>query len=208
MDLRDAQWILPRSNAPALALFETQFRRMKVKPPEPSVETADLAAIRGLPFDTDMIAALSAHHLQLDIQSGQLAILDVKLPNTRRDIGLTTCSTGSPSPAARALIDAIRLRYRRGAKIPKPMATRERDGGRFHVDQAVTRDGAMKNAHSLYYGYRFPPADITQPPGEYISGETERLAFPLENSLGNQRVIDQILAGSAATETSPVRQSS
>jgi LysR family transcriptional regulator of gallate degradation len=109
MDLRDAQWILPRSNAPALALFEKQFRRMKVKPPVPTVETADLAVIRGLLFDTDMIAALSAHQLQLEIQSGQLAILDVKLHNTRRDIGLTMRSTGSPSPAARALIDAIRV---------------------------------------------------------------------------------------------------
>jgi LysR family transcriptional regulator of gallate degradation len=109
MDLRDAQWILPRSNAPALGLFEKQFRRMKVKPPVPTVETADLAVIRGLLFDTDMIAALSAHQLQQEIQSGQLAILDVKLHNTRRDIGLTMRSTGSPSPAARALIDAIRV---------------------------------------------------------------------------------------------------
>ncbi|WP_144141319.1 LysR family transcriptional regulator [Paraburkholderia sp. BCC1884] len=108
-DLRDAQWILPRSNAPARALFETQFRRTKVKPPMPTVETADLAVIRGLLLNTDMIAALSAQQLHYEVQSGQLAVLDVPLHNTRREIGLTVRAAGTPSPAARALIDAIRL---------------------------------------------------------------------------------------------------
>ncbi|MEM5297597.1 LysR family transcriptional regulator [Burkholderia sp. JPY481] len=109
MGLRDAQWILPRSNAPARALFETQFKRMKVKPPLPTVETADLAVIRGLLLGTDMAAALSAQQLHHEIQSGQLVALDVPLHNTRREIGLTMRAAGTPSPAARALIDAIRL---------------------------------------------------------------------------------------------------
>ena len=109
MDLRDAQWVMPRSNAPARALFEAQFKRMKVKPPMPTVETADLAMIRGLLVGSDMIAALSAQQLHYEVQSGQLAVLDVQLHNTRRDIGLTMRAAGTPSPAARALIDAIRL---------------------------------------------------------------------------------------------------
>ncbi|MGF6770371.1 LysR family transcriptional regulator of gallate degradation [Paraburkholderia sp. GAS199] len=108
-DLRDAQWILPRSHAPARALFEAQFKRMKVKPPQPTVETADLAVIRGLLLGTDMVAALSAQQLHYEVESGQLAVLDVALHNTRRDIGLTVRAVGTPSPAARALIDAIRL---------------------------------------------------------------------------------------------------
>ncbi|RDK00859.1 LysR family transcriptional regulator [Paraburkholderia lacunae] len=109
IDMRNAQWILPRSNAPARALFEAQFKRMKVKPPMPTVETADLAVIRGLLLGTDMVAALSAQQLHYEVQSGQLQVLDVKLRNTRRDIGLTMRAAGTPSPAARALIDAIRL---------------------------------------------------------------------------------------------------
>ncbi|CAE6719440.1 HTH-type transcriptional regulator HdfR [Paraburkholderia domus] len=109
MDLRDAQWVLPRSNAPARALFEAQFKRMKVKPPMPTVETADLAVIRGLLVGTDMVAALSAQQLHYEVQSAQLAVLGVQLHNTRRDIGLTVRAAGTPSPAARALIDAIRL---------------------------------------------------------------------------------------------------
>jgi len=108
-DLRNAQWILPRSQAPARGLFEAQFRRAKLKPPMPTVETADLAIIRGLLSGTDMVAALSAQQLYYECESGQLTALDIALHNTRRDIGLTVRAEGTPSPAARALIDAIRL---------------------------------------------------------------------------------------------------
>jgi LysR family transcriptional regulator of gallate degradation len=108
-DLREAKWILPRSNAPARGLFEAQFRRVKLKPPMPTVETADLAVIRGLLSKTDMLAALSAQQLYYERESGQLTVLDVALHNTRREIGLIVRDEGSPSPAARALIDMIRL---------------------------------------------------------------------------------------------------
>lgn len=56
-----------------------------------------------------MAAALSAQQLHHEIRSGQLVVLDVPLHNTRREIGLTMRAAGTPSPAARALIDAIRL---------------------------------------------------------------------------------------------------
>ena len=108
-DLRAAQWILPRSHAPARSLFESQFKRVKLKPPMPTVETADLAVIRGLLSQTDMLAALSAQQLFYECESGQLKVLDIELHNTQREIGLTLRAEGTPSPAARALIDAIRL---------------------------------------------------------------------------------------------------
>ncbi|PVX84802.1 LysR family transcriptional regulator [Paraburkholderia unamae] len=108
-DLRDAQWILSRTHSPSRGLLEAQFRRVKLRPPMPTVETADLAVIRGLLLGTDMITSLSAQQLHYEIESGQLAVLDVPLQHTRRDIGLTLRAQGSPSPAARALIDAIRL---------------------------------------------------------------------------------------------------
>jgi LysR family transcriptional regulator of gallate degradation len=108
-DLRHVQWIVPRIHAPARGLFESQFRRVKLKPPMPTVETADLAVIRGLLLHTDMVTALSAQQLHYECESGQLVVLDVPLHNTQRDIGLTVRAEGTPSPAARALIDAIRL---------------------------------------------------------------------------------------------------
>ncbi|MFM0137459.1 LysR family transcriptional regulator [Caballeronia grimmiae] len=108
-ELISAQWVLPRSHAPARGMFESQFRRLKLKPPMPTVETADLAVIRGLLAHTDMLAAVSAQQLHYECEAGQLVVLDIAMQNTRRDIGLTVRAGSTPSPAARALIDAIRL---------------------------------------------------------------------------------------------------
>jgi LysR family transcriptional regulator of gallate degradation len=58
---------------------------------------------------TDMLAAVSAQQLHYECESGQLVVMDIPLHNTRREIGLTMRAGGTPSPAARALIDAIRL---------------------------------------------------------------------------------------------------
>ncbi|MDR5740633.1 MULTISPECIES: LysR family transcriptional regulator [unclassified Caballeronia] len=108
-ELSSAQWVLPRSHAPARGMFEAQFKRLKLKPPMPTVETADLAVIRGLLAHTDMLAAVSAQQLHYECEAGQLVVLDIAMQNTRRDIGLTVRAGSTPSPAARALIDAIRL---------------------------------------------------------------------------------------------------
>jgi LysR family transcriptional regulator of gallate degradation len=108
-DLADTQWILPRSHAPARGLFESHFKRMRLKPPMPSVETADLAIIRGVLLHTDMLAVLSAQQLYYECESDQLVVLDITMQNTSRDIGLIVRAGGTPSPAARVLIDAIRL---------------------------------------------------------------------------------------------------
>ena len=60
-------------------------------------------------MQSDMLAALSAQQLFYECESGQLAVLDIEMQNTQRDIGLIVRAGGTPSPAARALIDAIRL---------------------------------------------------------------------------------------------------
>ncbi|WP_248324308.1 MULTISPECIES: LysR family transcriptional regulator [unclassified Caballeronia] len=108
-ELSAAQWVLPRSHAPARGMFEAQFKRLRLKPPMPTVETADLAVIRGLLTHTDMLAVVSAQQLFYECESRQLVVLDIAMQNTRRDIGLTLRAGSTPSPAARALIDAIRL---------------------------------------------------------------------------------------------------
>ncbi|WP_322044649.1 LysR family transcriptional regulator [Paraburkholderia sp. J67] len=127
-DLRNAQWIVSRLNSPARGLFEAQFKRLKLKPPTPTVETADLAVIRGLLMGTDMVAALSAQQLHYEIAAGELVVLDVPLHNTRREIGLTTRADSAPSPGARALIDAIRLAVAEAA--PAVRVVEGRLGGR------------------------------------------------------------------------------
>ena len=54
----------------------------------PSVETADLAIIRGVLLQYDMLAAVSGQQLYYERESAQLVALDIAMQNTRRDIGL------------------------------------------------------------------------------------------------------------------------
>jgi LysR family transcriptional regulator of gallate degradation len=107
-DLVDAQWIMPRSHSPSRGLLEALFRRKKINPPQPTVETADLAVIRGLLLHTDMVAILSTQQLHYECASGQLTVLDIPMQGTGRAIGLARRAGSTPSPAARALIGAIR----------------------------------------------------------------------------------------------------
>ncbi|MGI4859390.1 MAG: LysR family transcriptional regulator [Janthinobacterium lividum] len=128
-DVREAQWILPRSHAPARALFESQFQRAKLKAPAPVLETADLAIIRGLLLKTDMLAALSAQQLFYECRSGQLAVLDLVLQGTRRDVGLTVPIHGAQSPAARSLIEMIRASIAEVVSTTQtPLGPHERSG--------------------------------------------------------------------------------
>ncbi len=83
-DLRAAQWILPRSHAPARSLFESQFRRQsKLKPPMPTVETADLAVIRGFAVAHGHAGGAVAQQLYYECESGQLTVLDCRSCITR-----------------------------------------------------------------------------------------------------------------------------
>nr|WP_249680181.1 LysR family transcriptional regulator [Pseudomonas sp. PIA16] len=107
-DLADARWVLSRAGSPARALLQRQFDDWGVAAPIPVVESADLAIIRGLLLGSDMIAAVSAHQLSHELDSGQLQQLALALPITTRPIGLIYRSAGLHSPAAQALLEAIR----------------------------------------------------------------------------------------------------
>ena len=76
--------------------------------PVPAVETGDLAVLRGLLLESDMVTAISAHQLRYEIRDGSLAVLAFPLEQTRRDIGLTQRIGCFPSPGARALMEEIR----------------------------------------------------------------------------------------------------
>lgn len=106
--LSRADWVLPRRHTPARAILDRLFVRLGLDPPVPAVETGDLATVRGLLLRTDMVAVLSAQQVHYELRAGQLAVLDVALAGTDRQIGLTLRAAGEPSPAAQKLIDAIR----------------------------------------------------------------------------------------------------
>jgi LysR family transcriptional regulator of gallate degradation len=107
-DLSSASWVLPRADTPARLLLEAHFAHLGRKPPEPVVETGDMAIIRGLLMRSHMLAIVSEHQLEYEIASGELQRLDLQLQDTHRAIGLIYRTNGLHSPAAEALMEKIR----------------------------------------------------------------------------------------------------
>jgi len=107
-DLREAQWVLPRSGTPARFLLNASFQAMGIPAPDPVVETGDLALVRGLLMQSDMLAAVSAHQLEVELALGELVVLPIALPDTERAIGLTMRTGCLHSPAAKALLSCLR----------------------------------------------------------------------------------------------------
>ncbi|MGK3114841.1 LysR family transcriptional regulator [Candidatus Pantoea formicae] len=101
------QWILPRENSPARQLLDRAFQRLGMAPPTPVVESGDLAIIRGLLLNSDMVAAVSSHQLAYELRAGILKPLSFALPDTHRAIGLTLRQGALHSPATLALIASI-----------------------------------------------------------------------------------------------------
>ena len=105
--LRRATWVLSRHGSPSRELLEHFFSDARQRPPVPAVETGDLAVVRGLLLESDMLTALSPHQLRHEIRDGSLVVLDFPLAATGREIGLTQRAGALPSPGARALMAAV-----------------------------------------------------------------------------------------------------
>jgi LysR family transcriptional regulator of gallate degradation len=106
-DLFRYPWVLSRASSPLRGQLNEFFRRKGHPPLAPSVETADLALLRGLLLHSDMLTALSVHQLHYEFESGGLAALDFPLDGMRREIGVTLRSGAQLSPGARALLDEV-----------------------------------------------------------------------------------------------------
>ncbi|MGY5956501.1 LysR family transcriptional regulator [Kosakonia sp. BK9b] len=106
-ELAHTQWILPRDNTPARHLLDRAFHALGMLPPQPVVESGDLAIVRGLLLNSDMVAAVSSHQLDYELCTGAITPLRFTLPDTRREIGLTFRQGALHSPAAKALLRCI-----------------------------------------------------------------------------------------------------
>lgn len=124
--LRRATWVLPRHGAPSRELFERVFARARQPSPVPAVETGDLAVLRGLLLESDMLTAISAHQLRHEIRERSLVVLDVALDDTRREIGLSQRDGAFPSPGAKALMDEIRSVVAGAPEFREPRLTASR----------------------------------------------------------------------------------
>jgi LysR family transcriptional regulator of gallate degradation len=107
-DLVAARWILPRSGSPARQLLDAFFTHIGITAPNPVIETADLAILRGVLLRSDMLAAVSAHQLEYEMVSGDLVQLPLSLSHTTRPIGFISRAGALQPPGAQALMDKIR----------------------------------------------------------------------------------------------------
>src|SRR5699024_2224147 len=102
-----------RQGSPTRELLSHSFRQMDLAPPMPLVETGDLALLRGLLLNTDLITAISLQQLRYEIDNGSLAALDFALDYTQRDIGFTFRRNSIASPTARLMCNEIRRQCER-----------------------------------------------------------------------------------------------
>ncbi|MEX2495486.1 MAG: LysR substrate-binding domain-containing protein [Woeseia sp.] len=111
-DILNYGWVLPLRSTPARQLFDRFLARRGDEEPAQVVETSSLSTTRGLLLESDRLALLSTHQVQLDLSAGLLVTLPIKLEETFRPIGITTRSGSTPSPAARVFIEALRAQTR------------------------------------------------------------------------------------------------
>ena len=106
-DLARARWVLPRVNTPNRSLFERALTTRGLPAPDVVVETSDLAVLRGVLVNSDLLTAISPRQLSYELAAGLLASLPIALPDTRRVIGITRRADSLAWPGAKLLMEEI-----------------------------------------------------------------------------------------------------
>jgi LysR family transcriptional regulator of gallate degradation len=101
-------WVLPRPGTPTRDLVEALFAKRGISTPDVRVETSDLAVLRGVLLESDLVTAISARQLDHEFRAGLLKAVPIALPETSRRIGITLRSASVPSPGTALLMDEIR----------------------------------------------------------------------------------------------------
>ncbi len=120
-------WVLPRTGTPTRDRVEALFADRGIPPPAVPVETSDLAVLRGLLLESDLVTAISPQQLHHEFRTGLLATLPIALPETAREIGITVRAGGIPSPGSALLMAEIRA-VARALKQVKALPRRTANG--------------------------------------------------------------------------------
>lgn len=100
-------WVLPPRGTPSRDALTAAFEHLGTPSPRVAVESVDLSIIRGLLLETDMLSAASRPLFHHELQLGSLVSLPIRLPGTRRVIGILSRTPEHSSPLARLLIEAL-----------------------------------------------------------------------------------------------------
>ena len=102
--------VLPRVNTPNRMLFERALTARGLPPPNVVVETSDLAVLRGVLLNSDLLTAISPRQLSYELGTELLTLLPIPLHETRRVIGITRRTDSLASPGAVILMEEIARR--------------------------------------------------------------------------------------------------
>ena len=107
-DLAGADWVLPGRNFRQRRQLERIFADAGLPPPHTSVEAVSLSTIRTLLMESDRLTVASRQRFRYEETAGDLRVLPVPLPGTRRPIGIVTRRDALPSPVQRALVAQLK----------------------------------------------------------------------------------------------------
>jgi DNA-binding transcriptional LysR family regulator len=107
-DLLGCRWILPRPETTLRRQIDAAFRAQGLAPPQGAVDSVSILANRALIRDFGYLAVWPAALARSEEATGQILRLALPLPETLRPMGISTRATARLSPAAEALIAALR----------------------------------------------------------------------------------------------------
>jgi DNA-binding transcriptional LysR family regulator len=107
-ELVDQRWVLPPKSTIPVQEFCRRFRQAGLEPPELTVETRSVSAIRALVASTDILSWQPRAILPLQEESGGIVELPVPDLLWRRQFYVFKRQRGLLAPAARKLIDELR----------------------------------------------------------------------------------------------------
>jgi LysR family transcriptional regulator of gallate degradation len=106
--LSKSLWVLPKEGTPTRKVLATALNAIGLSTLEVVVESSDLAIIRGLLLESDMVTAASLHLFHHELKAGSLVALPIALPKVWRSVGILRRSNDHISPGAQFLIEEIR----------------------------------------------------------------------------------------------------
>jgi len=106
--IASAKWILPWENAVSRMLFDRQFAKRSVAPPNPLIQTGDLLVMRPLLARGDMLAFTSWSLVRFEIDAGLLVEIDVDMDELHRDIVLVQREGAHLPASALSLIGELK----------------------------------------------------------------------------------------------------
>ncbi len=134
-DLVNEPWILPLPDSPTGAIVAEAFRASGVEVPRAAVFSSTVPARTALLATGRFLTMVPDSVLANPIAGPPLKVLPLRLPTTRRTIGIITLRNRTITPIAAVFMEAAR----RAAKLMSPPLNRGRSGSRQSGGVALAR---------------------------------------------------------------------